>query len=138
MNLNASDAAGDFACRASATSFPSGVLDVEGLCHRCMGNIDLVQRVLKMFAERMPEEMATIEKAIELRDTEQVARVAHRVRGTSASVSADGLMRAATEIEDVSRQGRLADLPPRVEQLRGEWEKYLSCAAVLLSAANAT
>ncbi len=47
-------------------------------------------------------------------------------------------MQAAAEIEDVSREGRVSDLPAGIERLRDEWEKYLDCAAALLSAANAT
>ena len=139
MKLDASDAVhGDLACRTSATRLPSGVLDLEGLRNRCMGNAELMQQVLKMFTEQIPAEMQTIEKALELRNTEQIARVAHRVKGTSASVSAAGLMRAAAEIEDVSRAGRVGDLPAGIERLHDEWEKYLDCAAALLSAANAT
>ena len=53
-------------------------------------------------------------------------------------MSADGLMRAAAEIENVSREGRVADLPAGIEHLHDEWEKYLDCAAALLSAANTT
>ena len=136
-NLNAPDLArGDPAARLSATSLPPGVLDLETLRHRCMGNVDLVQQVLKTFQERIPAEMETIEKALELRDTEQIARVAHRLKGSSETVSADGLMRAAAEIENVSREGRVTDLSPGIERLHDEWEKYLDCAAALLSAAN--
>jgi HPt (histidine-containing phosphotransfer) domain-containing protein len=122
----------------SATPLSSDVLDLGALRNRCMGDLDLVQRVLKTFEERMPEEMETIEKALQLRDTEQIACVAHRVRGCSASMSADGLMRAAAEIEDAGRQGRLTDLPAGIERLHDEWEKYLDCAAALLSAADNT
>jgi HPt (histidine-containing phosphotransfer) domain-containing protein len=128
MNLNAPD----------AVLLPCGVLDLKGLHDRCMGDVDLVQRVLKMFEERMPEEFETIEKALQGRDTEQIARVAHRVKGTAASVSAGRLTQAAGEIEDAGREGRLADLPAGVERLHDEWEKYLNCAAALLSTANST
>ncbi len=139
MNSPASDAAsGDLARRPTATPLSSGVLDLEGLRNRCMGNADLVQRVLKMFEQQFPAEMETIENALQLRDTEQLARVAHRVKGTSASMSAAGLTRAAAEIEDASRQGRLGELPAGIERLHDEWEKYLDCAAALLSAANTT
>jgi HPt (histidine-containing phosphotransfer) domain-containing protein len=137
-NPRTSQAANDLAVRPSATSLPSGVLDLEALRNRCMGDVGLVQRVLKTFQERMPEEMETIEKSLLSRDAEQIAHIAHRVRGCSASMSADGLMRAATEIEEASRQGRLSDLPAGIEHLRDEWEKYLDCAAALLSAANNT
>ena len=103
-----------------------------------MGNIDLVQQVLKMFKERIPEEMHTIERALELQDTEEIAHVAHRVKGSSATMSADGLMRAAAAIEDAGREGRVTDLPAGIEHLHDEWEKYLDCAEALLSAANTT
>ncbi len=137
MNLNASDAArGHPAGRPSATPLPSGVLDFEALRNRCMGNVDLVQRVLKTFKEQMPKEMEKMEQALATRDTKEIARVAHRVKGTSASMSADGLMRAAAEIENVSRESRVTDLPAGIERLHDEWEKYLDCAAALLSAAN--
>jgi len=101
-----------------------------------MGDIDLVQRVLKTFQERIPEEMETMEKAFKLNDAEQVACVAHRVKGSSASMSAGGLAQAAAEIEAVSRAGRAADIPASIEHLRDEWEKYLDYAVTLLSAAD--
>jgi HPt (histidine-containing phosphotransfer) domain-containing protein len=134
---NAPEAARNaFAACSPVKAISSGILDLEELRSRCMGNIELVQQVLKKFESRTPEEIEAIEKALQLQDTQQIARVAHRLRGTSATVSAEGLTRAAAEIEDVSRQGRLADLPTGVERLRDEWEKYLNCAAALLSAAT--
>ncbi len=100
-----------------------------------MGNVELVQEVLRQFETRTPEEIEAIEKALQLQDAEQIARLAHRLRGTSATISAEGLTRAAADLEDVGRQGRLADLPAGIEHLRDEWERYLNCAAALLSAA---
>jgi HPt (histidine-containing phosphotransfer) domain-containing protein len=133
-NLNTSEAAhDDLARQRAAEHFPSAVLDLEGLRNRCLGNIDLVQRVLKTFQERIPEEMATMEKAFKRNDAEQIARVAHRVKGSSASVSAEALVRAAAEVEDVSRAGRVADIPASIKHLHDEWEKYLDYAVTLLS-----
>lgn len=97
--------------------------DLESLLNRCMGNIDLVQRVLDKFQQRLPEELDAMEKALQLGDTEQVARIAHRVRGSSATVSAESLAQAATEIEHASREGRPAELPARIENLRDQMRK---------------
>jgi HPt (histidine-containing phosphotransfer) domain-containing protein len=136
-NLDASSAAlGDLACHQTAKPPPTGVLDLEGLRNRCMGNIDLVQRVLKTFQQRIPEEIEAMAKALECKDAEQIARVAHRVKGSSASVSAGGLFRAATELEAVSRKGCVTDIPAGIEHLRDEWETYLDYAVALLSAAD--
>jgi HPt (histidine-containing phosphotransfer) domain-containing protein len=117
---------------------PVDVLDLEGLRNRCMGNIDLVQRVLDKFQQRVPEELAELEKLLALGDIEQLARVAHRVKGTSANAAADGLRRAAAEIEDSGRAGRLNDVSNGIEHLRDEWEKYLDYASTLLSALDAS
>jgi HPt (histidine-containing phosphotransfer) domain-containing protein len=110
----------------------SQVLDIEGLCHRCMDNIDFVQRVLEKFEQHIPEELAELEQVLSLGDAERVARVAHRIKGTSANVSANRLERAAAEIEELGRMGRVADVPPQLEHLRSEWKRYLNCAAQLL------
>jgi HPt (histidine-containing phosphotransfer) domain-containing protein len=135
--LNACDAAcGDPGRRQAAEAVPSDVLDLEKLLGRCMGNSDLVQRVLRTFQERVPEEMKTIEQALERNDAEEIARAAHRVKGSSASMSAEGMVRAAAAIEEVSRAGRVAEIPASLDRLHDEWERYLEYAVTLLSAAD--
>lgn len=121
--------------QAAGSSY-SDVLDLDRLRNRCMGNIDLLQRVLDQFHKRLPEELAELEHALELRDSEQVARVAHRIRGTSANVSAECLQRAAAEIEDLGRLGRVTDVPTRLERLRSEWERYLEHTSTLFPAVD--
>jgi len=64
--------------------------------------------------------------ALERADMEGLARVAHRVRGSSATVSAEGLAQAAAEIEDASRAGQVTDVPVRIERLRDEWRKLVA------------
>ena len=98
-----------------------------------MGNLNLVHRVLSKFQKRLPEELAEMNKALECGDMERIAHIAHRVKGTSASVSAKGLAQAAAEIEDLSRANRATDIPARIEHFRNEWEKCLDEAVVLLS-----
>jgi HPt (histidine-containing phosphotransfer) domain-containing protein len=107
----------------AATSAASDVLDVQSLMNRCMGNIDLVRRVLGKFQQRLPAELAELEGAWKLDDLEQVARVAHRVRGSSATVSAEGLARAASAIEEAGRGGRAAKIPEYIEQFRHECQR---------------
>jgi HPt (histidine-containing phosphotransfer) domain-containing protein len=116
---------------------PAAVLNLDGLHNRCMGNIDLVQRVLRTFQQRLPEELDELEEVLERGDATQIARVAHRIHGNSANVSAEGIQRVAAEIEDLSHTGRVSDIPLRIERLRGEWERYLDYASTLFSAADA-
>jgi HPt (histidine-containing phosphotransfer) domain-containing protein len=66
-----------------------------------------------------------LEKAMELGDAERLARIAHRVKGSSATMSAEGLRQAAAEIEIASREGRMMDVPVCIERLRDEWRKLV-------------
>jgi HPt (histidine-containing phosphotransfer) domain-containing protein len=115
----------DPADRQTAPTAASKVLDLDGLLHRCMGDIDLVQRVLEKFQQRVPEELAEIEKALQAGNAEQLARTAHRLKGSSATVSAEGLVSAAAEIEDAGRQGRMADAADCLTRLHNEWKKLV-------------
>ncbi|MBN2295442.1 MAG: Hpt domain-containing protein [Pirellulales bacterium] len=126
----------EIACRQLVEQLPDELLNLEGLRNRCMGNIQLVERILNKFQQRMPEELEELEKALELSDTEQIARIAHRVKGTSASVSASTLQQAATEIEDLSRAGRITEIPVRIEQLRGEWDRCNRVVCDVISGAE--
>ena len=112
------------------------VLDLQGLCDRCLGNLDLVERVLDKFEQRLPAELAELESVLELGDAAKIALVAHRIKGNAANISAEGLRQAATEIEDLSRAGRVADIPGRLRNLRGQWQRYIDCRAALRPSAN--
>ena len=89
-----------------------------------MGNLDLVRRVLDKFQSRFPEEMLEIHNALDAGDTELVSRVAHRVKGTSASVSAKGLAQAAAELEELTRSKSGTNFTVCVNRLNKEWERF--------------
>jgi len=112
-------------------------LDFQALCHRCMGNIELAERVLGKFQERLPDDMAGLEESLRQGDTAKAAVIAHRIKGSAASVSADGLSEIAAQIEELSRIGRAADIPPRLERLHGEWQRHLDRASALRAARGA-
>ena len=96
----------------------AAVLDWQALCDRCMGNLDLIARVLDKFEQRLPGELAELERVLELGDAAMIALVAHRIKGNSSNISAAGLQKTAAEIEDLSRAGRVADIPARLLDLR--------------------
>jgi HPt (histidine-containing phosphotransfer) domain-containing protein len=128
FNMNAAtDVAG-----MPAYGEPDGeVLDVWALCDRCMGNLDLVQRVLDKFETKLPEEMAELERMLDLEDAAKIALVAHRIKGNSSNVSATGLRHAAAEIEDLSRAGRVADARAHLDGLQDQWRRYVESRSEL-------
>ncbi len=130
--------------REDATSPPiqdpriDEVLDLQGLCERCMGNLDLVERVLDKFDKRLPDELAELERVIELGDAANTALVAHRIKGNSSNVSASGLQQAAADIEDLSRLGRMADTQVPLRNLHEQWQRYVACRPLIRPSAKAS
>jgi HPt (histidine-containing phosphotransfer) domain-containing protein len=116
---------------------PSDVLDLDGLRNRCLGNLALVQRVLDKFEQKLPEELAELDRVLELKDPERIALVAHRIKGTSANVSAEGITRAAAEIEALSRAGRIEEISTRIGELHCQWARFITYSASLSSTASA-
>jgi HPt (histidine-containing phosphotransfer) domain-containing protein len=104
------------------------VLDFEQLLARCMGNIDFVERVLSRFQEHFGADLAELEKGLNAADGGQIARVAHRLKGASANVGAAGLRERAAEIEQLGQARRFSEIPSCVDQLRGEWERFVTSA----------
>lgn len=105
------------------------VLDVEELLGRCMGNIQLAERVVAKFLQGFGAEVAQIEEGLAAEDAEQVVRLAHRLKGTAANVSALGLREQMAEIEMLGRQQRISEIPARLERLRSEWVRFEEAAS---------
>ena len=113
------------------------VLDLQGLCDRCMGNLELVQRVLGRFEQRLPGELDELQRELELGDAAKIALIAHRIRGSASNVSAAGLQKAAAEIEDSTRAGRMTDAYSNLRRLRDQWQRYVDCRPTIQPLADA-
>lgn len=108
-----------------------GVLDVEDLFARCLGNADFVWRVLDKFQERCEEDLAAMERACLEGDVDALARLAHRLKGASANASALRLREHAAEIEHAARRQALAAIPPRLEDLKRESSRFAAAVSRL-------
>jgi HPt (histidine-containing phosphotransfer) domain-containing protein len=109
------------------------ILDYQALIERCLGNLELAGRLIDKLQSCLPQEIEGMEQALADQDSEQVARIAHRLKGATASVSAQGLNRVLEEIEQFGRAGVLSVIPASLERLRGEWEQFKDYSAQVLS-----
>ena len=117
MSLNSADS------RTAETSSS----DYRALVARCMGNLEFAERILAKFQRAFEHDLAELEEAFRAGDEAEMTRVAHRMKGASANASAGRLEQAAAEIERLGRSGRCPEVPPRLEDLRREWSRYLDC-----------
>jgi two-component system, sensor histidine kinase and response regulator len=105
-------------------------LNYAELVRRCMGRIELAERLLASFDSRVPAELAEIERCLEAGDAASATRLAHQLKGASANVSAGGLHSATSQMEESARSGDLEDAASRLNDVRQAWDefqKFKSC-----------
>jgi len=91
-----------------------------------MGNLAFAERMIQVFEESFSRELVELEEALKLGNLAELARVAHRVRGSSANVAAERMQAAAAKIEELCGAGRTDEIPAQVDRLRCEWAEYLA------------
>jgi HPt (histidine-containing phosphotransfer) domain-containing protein len=93
-------------------------IDLEGLKARCLGNLNLVERVLAKFTAQLDTDLAALEQAVLEGDTDSAAQVAHRIKGMSANVEAHELFQSAMTVEQLAKKACVAELPEHLERMR--------------------
>lgn len=96
------------------------VVDLEALKRRCLGNLDLVARVLKKFAAQLDSDLSELARALIGSDAEAFALVAHRIKGMSANVEARELSQYAATAEQRALEQAVGDLPSCLELMQQE------------------
>ena len=104
-------------------------IDSQGLMRRCMGNMDFAARVLRRFAGQFGGDVDQLRSSLIESDAGSVARIAHRLKGTSANVSAVRLQAIAKEIEDLAAVENLSEVSDRVDEMLDAWNELVSSMA---------
>ncbi len=111
-------------------------LDFDAFLQRCSGKLDLASRILDKFRERVVSDLDEIVGAISGANAEALAAVAHRLKGSAATIAAEGVRREAARLEAMGRSADLAGAAPCCERLRQELERFRQAAAHLPVAAG--
>lgn len=74
------------------------VLNFESLMVRLGDNIELVNEILLLFIDTIPEQMDILKSALEKKDSELVQQTAHSLKGSAGNISAEKLAKDSSEI----------------------------------------
>jgi len=80
------------------------------LLARCVGRLDFMERILNSFELRFGEDLEQLEEHLKSSDADEVARLAHKMKGASANVAALCLNKQVAEIEQLARSQRLDEI----------------------------
>jgi HPt (histidine-containing phosphotransfer) domain-containing protein len=98
--------------------------DLHDLFQRCLGNLDLVQRVLDAFEGNFENDLDELEAALKATSLTAAAQIAHRMKGASSNVGATVLARELASMEDLARSNQVPETLVCMGRLREEWQRY--------------
>src|SRR5690348_10126063 len=98
----------------------SNIFDVEALTARCLNNLNLVDRVLTKFAGQVDADLADLEQAIAAGNAPEVAKLAHRIKGMTASIEARAMCNSAARCERTALAAAADELPAILSALRSD------------------
>lgn len=120
---------------SSAVALHELPLDYAQLVRRCMGKVELADRLLNSFEQRFPLELAEIESCLTAGDVVRLTRLMHQLKGTVANVSANVLHTIVSHLEEVARAGRFADVETGLAEVRSAWVEFKNYKSALPRAA---
>ena len=100
-------------------------IDMKQLVHRCLGRIDLVERLLNSFESRFPEDLSQIEQCLHEEDSTQLTQLIHQLKGSAGNVSAPALHALMTRMEQAVKAKRTEDASRCLEDVHRAWDSYL-------------
>ncbi|MGC2422721.1 MAG: response regulator [Candidatus Acidiferrales bacterium] len=107
-------------------------MNIAGALERVEGDRELLDELIRLFVEECPKNMAEIRSACEVRDARLLERIAHTMKGSSASLCADEVSEAACALEKQAHAGdfaaaceKIKALEIKVQQLLPEFEALL-------------
>ena len=99
-------------------------LDRRQLINRCLGRIELAERLIVSFQTRFPNEAGQIERALAEGDEPNLVRLVHQLKGAAANVSAPILHGLLTTMEHSARNGDRSAVVESMSELYGAWDQF--------------
>ncbi len=104
---------------------PDRPLDAAEALQRCMGNVQLLARMLDKFQERSLQDLEELGKLISEQDAPQVARVAHALKGSAANLSVKHVCDWAGQLEAIGRDGDWDQAVSCLDRLKEEIDRFI-------------
>lgn len=108
----------------------AGVVDWDKALEITAGDSDLLREIVEAVLEECPAQLARLEQSISEGDAPTARRCAHTILGNFRTLSANGPMGCAGDVERLAKDARLGELSEPMSQLRA------AVAAVMADAHN--
>jgi HPt (histidine-containing phosphotransfer) domain-containing protein len=97
---------------------PEPSLDLNDLLERCLGRIELAERILRRFQHALDDDLEQLEQSLWSEDVDRAARIAHRIKGASLAAAACEVRDCAMRLERSAKARELDGARACLEELR--------------------
>jgi two-component system, sensor histidine kinase and response regulator len=103
----------------------SEVLDVTAVLEHVEGDRELLEELVRLFIEGSPASMREMRQSLNEREAHRLERLAHTMKGSSASLGANRVSEAALVLEMRARSGALENAGELIDALKAELDRAL-------------
>lgn len=96
------------------------VLDLDTALENLDGDSELLQEVIDIFLEMVPEQLDALESSIAEGRISDVVRQAHSLKGSASNFCAARFVQTAYRLEHLAKEGSLGGAPQLLQELRSE------------------
>jgi Amt family ammonium transporter len=104
---------------------PADVLQQDELLTRCGGDVEFARKLLRSFAEQLPQDRVRLTEAVQERSADAVV-VAHALKGTAGNMAAGPLRHAAAELESGCRHSDWDGSRARLDKVLAEVDRCIA------------
>ena len=102
------------------------IFDREELLMRIRGNTQLLDKLIALFIEKTPEELASLGQAVEEKNIEALRAQAHKMKGYFANIGAKRLEQMALQLQEAAEKGDMITGRTWVTDIEAGVEAFLS------------
>lgn len=118
---------------STMSATPRPILDFDRVEEATGGDHEFMRELVDLFLEDATDRIRELEAAVSAKDTEQLGKCAHKLKGSSANVGADHMSQLAKTLEDTARRAELEGARELIERLHQQlnevgprFERYLA------------
>jgi two-component system sensor histidine kinase/response regulator len=104
-------------------------IDQDKVMDRLGGNLSLLNKVIGLFTERYPEQLASIKAAIDLGDSDKLQESAHALKGAIGNFTSANPFETAYSLEIMGRENNFSEAEATFTALENEVQQLGACLA---------
>ena len=110
------DARSDNARQTSESA--AGIVDLDAALERMGGDRQLLEDIVQFYFQDSPGLLQQIERSISARDSAQLERAAHSLKGLAANFGAASVVETTASLEGFGRESQFDEAPALLEMLQ--------------------